>query len=99
AATGQEQPLGGRTTLLAAIKLNALVDLDVQPGHDLARNFGNSGLVRVVRFFISAAQADKALFNLQFFRFGKGEPSFLGKILGDGVCSDIDATGIDAPLL
>ena len=60
-AAGQKQPLRRRTALLAAIKLHRLVDLDVQLGHELPRDFGNGRLVRIFRLFIRAAQADEAL--------------------------------------
>ena len=44
-----------------AIKLHRLVDLDVQPRHELPRNLGNGRLMRIFRLFIRAAQADETL--------------------------------------
>ncbi len=49
----------------------------MQPSHDLPRNFGNGGLIRIFRLFVGAAEADEALFNLELLGFGKGEPAFL----------------------
>src|ERR1022692_4711641 len=56
-AAGQEQPLRGRTSLLPTVELHGLIDLDVQPSHELPGNLGNGRLVRVLRFLIGSPEA------------------------------------------
>ena len=70
-AAGQEQPLRRRPALLAAVELQRLVDLDVQLGHELAGDLGDGRLMRVFRLLVGAAQADKALGNLDLLRLVK----------------------------
>ncbi len=74
-----------RAALLPAIKLHRLVDLDVQLGHELARDLGNRRLMRIVRLLVGAAQADKALGNFDLFRVVKFQFRLVRKILRDGV--------------
>ena len=63
-AAGQKESLRRRPALLAAIKLDRLVDLNVQLGHELPRDLGNGRLIRILRLFIRAAQADETLGDL-----------------------------------
>ena len=81
----RNKPLRRRTALLAAIKLHRLVHLDVQPGHELARNLGNRRLMRVFRLLVSAAQADKPLLNLDLLRLVELQLRFVGEILRDRI--------------
>ena len=60
----KKQPLRRRTALLAAVKLQRLVDLNMQLGHELPGNLGNRRLMGILRLFVSPAQADKTLGNL-----------------------------------
>ena len=60
-AARQEQPLRGRAALLTAIKLQRLVDLNVQFRHELPRNFGNGRLVWILRLLVRAPEADETL--------------------------------------
>ena len=90
-AAGQEQSLRSRAALLAAIKLQRLVDLDVQLGHELARDFGNRRLVRIVRLLVGAAEADETFGNFDFLRLVKFQLRLVRKILRDGVRAQIDA--------
>ena len=55
--------------------------------------------MRVIRLFISAAQADEAHLDFEPLRFRKREPAFLGKILGNGIGPDVDAARVDAAFL
>ncbi len=64
----RNRPLRLRTALLPAIKLHRLVDLDVQLGHELPRDFGDGRLVLAFRLLVSAAETDEALGN--FFLLG-----------------------------
>jgi hypothetical protein len=92
-AAGKEQPLRGGPALLAAVKLQGLVDLNVQFGHELAGNFGNGRLIRIFRLLVGAAQTDKALGDLDFLGLGKFQFLLVGKILGDGIGPQVDAAG------
>src|SRR5207247_809115 len=92
-ATRQEEPLGGRAALLATIKLHGLVDLDVQAGHELAGDLGDGRLVRVLRLFVGATQADEALFDLEFFGHVELVLGFTGEVLGDRVGAQVNAAG------
>src|SRR6266568_9015967 len=98
-AAGEEQALRRRTTLLPAIELKRLVDLNVQARHDLARNLRDGRLLRVVRFLISATEADKTLFYFESFGLGEFQLGFRRKILSDGIGADIDSARIDLALL
>ena len=98
-AARQEQSLRRRAALLSAIKLDRLVDLNVQPRHDLARDFRNRRLLWIVRFLVRAAQTDEALFDLQPLRLRELEFGFGGKILCDRVGADVDPARIDFALL
>ena len=84
-AAGEKEARGSRTALLAAVKLHGLVDLDVQPGHELAGDLGNGRLVRVFRLFVGAAQADEAFLDLELFGHLELQLGFIGEVLGDGV--------------
>ena len=98
-AAGEEQALRRRTTLLPAIELERLVDLNVQARHDLARNLRDRRLLRVVRFLVSATEADKTLLDLEPFGLREFQLGLRRKILSDGVGADIDAARIDLALL
>ena len=67
-AAGQKQTQRRRPALLSAIKLHRLVELDVQLGHELPRDFGNGRLVLTFRLLVSTAETDEAFGN--FFLFG-----------------------------
>ena len=84
---------------MSAIELDRLVDLNVQPRHHLTGNFRNRRLLRVVRLFVSAAQTDETLFDLQPLRFGKLQFGLGRKILRDRVGADVDAARIDFAFL
>ena len=86
-------------SLLAAVKLNRLVDLDVQARHHLPRNLGDGCLVRIVGFFVSAAQAHEPLFNLQPLSFCQRQARFLRKIQSDRVRPDIDSARVNIPAI
>jgi len=90
-AAGEEQPLRGRAALLAAVKLDGLVDLNVEPRHDLAGDFSNGGGLGILRFFVGAPEADGAFFELDGFGVGKTGFCLMGEILGDGIGPDVDA--------
>src|SRR4051794_40186379 len=62
--TGKEQTLGSGATLLPAVKLHGLVDLNMQPSHELTGDFRNRSLIRVFRLFVSSSEAYKAFLNL-----------------------------------
>ena len=98
-AAGEEQSLRSRPALLSTIKLDGLVDLDVQLGHELPSDLGDGGLVRVLGFLIRAAQADKAFGNLDLFGVVEFQLGFVGEVLGDGVGSQVDAAGKDFAFL
>src|SRR5579859_7293054 len=70
-STAKEQALWCRTTLLGAVKLHGLIDLDVQPRHELAGNLGNGRLVSVFRLFVSATKAHETFSDLLFLGFGE----------------------------
>ena len=90
-AAGKEKSLRGRAALLATVKLHRLIDLNVQLGHELPRDFGNGRLLRIIRLLIRTAQAHKALGNLDFFCVIKFQLRFGRKILRDDVRAQIDA--------
>ena len=98
-AAGEEQALRRRTTLLPAVELKRLVDLNVQARHDLARNLRDRRLLRVVRFLVSATEADKTLLDLEPFGLREFQLGLRRKILSDGISAYIDAAGIDLALL
>ena len=95
----EEQPLRRRAALLPAVELHGLVDLDVQPGHELPRDLRDRRLVRVLRLLVRAAQADEALVDLELLRRVELQLGFVGEILGDGVGAQVDAAGEDLALL
>ena len=98
-ATGQEQPLRRGPTLLPAIKLQRLVNLNVQPRHELPRNLRNRGLMLVFRLLVRAAQTHKTLVNFDLVRLIELQLCFIRKILRDGVGAQIDAAGEKFTLL
>src|SRR5678816_332007 len=89
----EEQALGSRATLLAPVELHGLIHLDVQASHELARNLGDRGLVRILRFLVCASQTDETLFDFQLFSGVELELRFVGKILSDGIGAEVDAAG------
>ena len=91
--------MGRRSALLPAVKLDGLVNLNVQPRHDLPRDLGDRRLVRVLRLFIRPAQTDKALGDLHLLRVVKAQLGFGRKLLRDRVGPNIDPAGVDLALL
>src|SRR4029079_15777721 len=87
-----------RTTLLPAIELHRLIHLNMQARHELAGNFGNGRLMRIFGLFVSAAETDKAFFNLGFLRGVELQLRFVGEVLCDGIRAEIDAAGKDLAL-
>jgi hypothetical protein len=92
-AAGQEQPLRRRPALLPAVELHGLVDLNVQPRHELPGDLRDRGLVRVLRFFVGAAQAHEAFLDLELLGHIELQLRFIGKVLCDGVGAQVNAAG------
>ena len=70
----------------------------MQAGHHLPGDFGNRGLLRAFRLFISSAQTDESFLDLDPLGLRQRELGFLGEILSDGMSADVDAAGINISL-
>ena len=98
-ATREEQAIRRRPALLTAVKLDGLVDLNVQPGEHLSGNLGNRRLMGTVRFLVGATQAHEAFGNLDLLGFVELQLGFLGEILRDGIGPDVNAARVNIALL
>jgi hypothetical protein len=72
---------------------------NVQARHELARDLGDGGLMRVFRLLVRAAEADKSLGDFFLLGVRKAQLGFVCKILGDGIRAEIDAARINLALL
>ena len=76
-AARKEQPRRRRAALLAPVKLHGLVDLDVQPRHELPRDLRDRRGVLILRLLVSAAEADETLLDLDLLGLRESELSSL----------------------
>ena len=98
-AAREEQALRHRAALLAAVELNRLIHLDVQPRHHLPRNLRDQRLIRIIRLLVRAPQTHETRIDLQFFRHRIGQLGLVGKIRRDRIRADVDAPREHLPLL
>src|SRR5688572_9614978 len=80
-----------RAALLPAIKLDGLVDLDVQPGQHLPRNFRNGSLLLAFRLLVRAAKSYEAFVDFYVFSLCEGNFGLGAEFLRDRVRADVQA--------
>ena len=71
----------------------------MQARHDLTGNFGNGRLLRIIRIFVSPPKRHKTLFQLKLLGLRESHLLFSGKLLGDGVGTDVDASAENLTIL
>jgi hypothetical protein len=94
AAAGEENADRRAASLLGAVKLDGLVDLQVEAGEDVAGDLGDGGLPGVLGLLVGATEAHETVGNLELFRIVEAKLGLGGELLGDRVGPEIDAAAV-----